>query len=62
MKWINYYTVHEAETGELYSYYGRTRFYEHELDEVLDWAYGGKDIITRSKENLTIVKHQGYGF
>ncbi len=62
MKQIHYYTIQDNKTGELFSYNDRTRIYENELDEVLCHLYGGKDIITRAKENITVVRHGGYGF
>ena len=54
-----YYTIQNNTTGELYSYEGRTRVYEHELDDVMNWVYGDKDIMTRVRENIAIVRHDG---
>jgi len=62
MKQIQYWTIHDNTTGELMYYDNRTRIYEDELDEVLDYLYGGKDIITRAKENIAVVRHESYGF
>lgn len=57
-----YYTIQNNTTGELYSYEGRTRVYEHELDDVMNWVYGDKDIMTRVRENIAIVRHNGRGY
>ena len=62
MKRIHYYTIQDNTTGELYSYEGRTLVYEHELDDVMNWAYGNKDIMTKVRENIAIVRHDGYAF
>lgn len=63
MKRIHYYTIQDNTTGELYSYEGRTRVYEHELDDVMFSAFGDRDVITGTGKNIAIVRHDGgYAF